>query len=296
MFVSDGSAFDDSSRMYTLDIVITWDEPSDPNGIVTFYEVNVTQTDDSSILVYSDDSITVLAVTESVIVLPFTDYTVTVAASTSAGQGDEVAIIIKSPEAGKTYTCIRFIYILHTYIVYICAEPGQVGNLNASFTASGGMFDSISQMYTLNIDITWDEPMFPNGIITSYEVNVIRTDDPNDVVYSNDSITDSAVTESVMVLPFTNYTVTVAASTSAGQGEAFSITIESPQAGKVFGIHLGINIVRVTSCLSSAPSAPRNVTVVPTSSTSLAVSWSVPDPTNGIITGYRVTYFVTRCF
>ena len=98
------------------------------------------------------------------------------------------------------------------------------------------MFNSTSNMYTINIDITWDEPVFPNGIITSYEVNVTRTDDLNDVVYSDNSLPVPDVTESVMVLPFTNYTVTVAASTSAGQGEAFSIPIESPEAGKVFGI------------------------------------------------------------
>ena len=39
--------------------------------------------------------------------------------------------------------------------------------------------------------------------------------------------TATTVTASVMVLPFTNYTVTVAASTSAGQGEETSVTIES---------------------------------------------------------------------
>ena len=100
-FNDTGASFNPSSRMYTLDIVITWDEPSNPNGIITFYEVNVTQTDDSGIVVYSNSSLPVPNVTESVMVLPFTNYTVTVAASTSAGQGDEVAINIESPEAGK---------------------------------------------------------------------------------------------------------------------------------------------------------------------------------------------------
>ena len=93
--------FNSTTRIYTLDIVITWDEPSNPNGVITFYEVNVTQTDDSGIVVYSNSSLPVPNVIESVMVLPFTNYTVTVAASTSAGQGDEVAISIESPEAGK---------------------------------------------------------------------------------------------------------------------------------------------------------------------------------------------------
>ena len=87
-------------------------------------------------------------------------------------------------------------------------------------------------MYTLDMDISWDEPTYPNGDITSYEVTVSRTDDSNDIVYNDDILAGTSVTPSVMVLPFTNYTVTVAASTSAGQGEGVNITIESPQAGK----------------------------------------------------------------
>ena len=57
--------------------------------------------------------------------------------------------------------------------------------------------------------------------------------DSSDVVYSNDAVTDLAVTESVMVLPYTNYTVTVAASTSAGQGDNATVIILSPEAGNL---------------------------------------------------------------
>ena len=94
------------------------------------------------------------------------------------------------------------------------------------------MFNSTTRMYTLNMEITWIEPTNPNGVITSYEVTVSRTDDTNDMVYNDDILEGTSVTTSVMVLPFTNYTVTVAASTSAGQGEGVTTVIESPQAGK----------------------------------------------------------------
>ena len=97
--------------------------------------------------------------------------------------------------------------------------PEAVENLVATFLAS----DSLS--------ISWTEPTYPNGAITSYEVTVTQTDDSNVVIYNNDSITDTTVTASVNVLPFTDYTVTVAASTSAGQGADSSITVTSPQAG-----------------------------------------------------------------
>ena len=102
--------------MHTLDMNIMWDEPVNPNGVITSYEVTVAQTDNSSVIVYTDDSLTVTSVTQSVMVLPFTNYTVTVTASTSAGQGDPESVVALSPEAGKltenvspcvaTYRCI----------------------------------------------------------------------------------------------------------------------------------------------------------------------------------------------
>ena len=87
-------------------------------------------------------------------------------------------------------------------------------------------------MYTLDLNIMWDEPAELNGVITSYEVTVAQTDNSSAIVYTNDSLTVTSVTQSVMVLPFTNYTVTVRASTSAGQGEGVTTNFESPQAGE----------------------------------------------------------------
>ena len=116
------------------------------------------------------------------------------------------------------------------------AVPGQVENLTASFDTTEAVFDPENRMYSLSIEIDWDNPTFPNGEIVSYNVSVFRTDDTSDVVYSDTSLAVATVADSVMVLPFTDYTVTVAASTSAGQGEETSVTVESPQAGSVYTI------------------------------------------------------------
>ena len=105
-------------------------------------------------------------------------------------------------------------------------------DLFALFILTGSVFNPTTRMYTLDIDITWDEPFYPNGVITSYNLTVYQTDISSDIVYSNDAVTDLAVTESVMVLPYTNYTVTVAASTSAGQGDDTAFEVLSPQAGR----------------------------------------------------------------
>ena len=87
-------------------------------------------------------------------------------------------------------------------------------------------------MYYLVLNISWEEHVEPNGVITSYEVTVAQTDNSSAIVYTNDSLTVTSVTQSVMVLPFTNYTVTVTASTSAGQGEEIVTSFESPEAGR----------------------------------------------------------------
>ena len=236
--------------MYTLDITIAWEEPTNQNGIITFYEVTVAQTDDSDI-VYSDN-VTITSVTQSVIVLPFTNYTVTVTASTSAGQGDPESVVEVSPEAGKWsnnvhlwlhslhdmylqmygYFCCIYNQLALPRIMYVLfAEPEKVENVQLTFSSEGS-FDSSSRMYTLDMTISWDEPVNQNGVITSYEVAVAQTDNPSNIVYADDSLTVTSVIQSVMVLPFTNYTVTVTASTSAGEGDPESVVELSPEAGK----------------------------------------------------------------
>ena len=120
-------------------------------------------------------------------------------------------------------------YMCSLFVVFPPSEPGPVNDLNAFFTAPT-MFNPITCMLTVDINISWNVPTFPNGIITNYDVIVVEMD-TDIVVYSNDNVLDSIVTESVMVLPFTNYTVTVAASTSAGQGDETTIIILSPEAG-----------------------------------------------------------------
>ena len=126
----------------------------------------------------------------------------------------------------------RIKYTSTVYVFTFCfppSEPGPVNDLNVFFTAPT-MFNSTSRMLTVDINISWNVPTFPNGIITNYDVIVLEMD-TDIVVYSNDSVLDPIVTESVMVLPFTNYTVTVAASTSAGQGVETTIIVLSNEAG-----------------------------------------------------------------
>ena len=111
----------------------------------------------------------------------------------------------------------------------IFTAPSVVTNLDAEFGPST-FFDPDSRLHTLNISISWDTPVNLNGVIVSYQVNVTNTEFDTEI-YSDINVADLNVTESVMVLPFTDYTVSVTASTSAGQGEEVFVVIVSPQAG-----------------------------------------------------------------
>ena len=82
----------------------------------------------------------------------------------------------------------------------------------------------------------------PNGVITSYSVTVYQTDNASDIIYSNDTLIAPNVTASVMVLAVTNYTVSVAASTSAGQGDESTVTVESPEAGNNMQMEFKISL------------------------------------------------------
>ena len=93
-------------------------------------------------------------------------------------------------------------------------------------------FDSVAMELTVNVYISWSPPSQPNGVITDYSVTVYRSANTSDIVYMNTTATDTMVTASVVVSPFTNYIVSVSASTAAGEGESAKDTITSPQAGR----------------------------------------------------------------
>ena len=94
-------------------------------------------------------------------------------------------------------------------------------------------------------------------------MTVYQTANSSDVVYSNDSITDLNVTESVMVLPFTDYTVSVSASTSAGQGDEATFSVESPQAG-TFKTHSNSSYMYMLDILLNIlhPCSPQNLALL----------------------------------
>ena len=88
-------------------------------------------------------------------------------------------------------------------------------------------------MYDLNITISWEVPFDPRGVIQTYSYRLVETDSPNNVIIEDTNTSLLSVERSVMVSPFTNYTATVVAYTSAGMGESAVRVSLSPEAGNL---------------------------------------------------------------
>ena len=108
--------------------------------------------------------------------------------------------------------------------------PGPVRNVELVFLEPLN-FNSESRMYDLNVTISWEAPLEPRGVIQRYNYRLVETDNAMNIVI-DDNTTDMSVECSVTVFPYTNYTATVVAFTSAGGGEPVLQVALSPEAGK----------------------------------------------------------------
>ena len=78
----------------------------------------------------------------------------------------------------------------------------------------------------------WEVPSEPRGVILAHSYCLVETDNTNNVIIEDTNTTDQSVLESVTVSPFTNYTATVVAYTSAGGGNSVIEVAISPEASK----------------------------------------------------------------
>ena len=108
--------------------------------------------------------------------------------------------------------------------------PGPVQNVELVFLNTDN-FDRVSNMYNLNVNISWEAPSNPNGVILGYNYSLMETSNSNVIIeYTNTTMLSAEL--SVMVAPFTNYTAVVVAFTSAGRGEPVMEVALSPEPGK----------------------------------------------------------------
>ena len=128
--------------------------------------------------------------------------------------------------------CVCSVGRVINYFIFITA-PGPVQNLRVGYTAVLTNFNRSARMYDLNITISWEAPFDPRGVIQTYSYRLVETNPPNNVIIENTNTSLLSAELIVMVSPFTNYTATVVAFTSAGSGEPVMEVALSPEAGNV---------------------------------------------------------------
>ena len=123
--------------------------------------------------------------------------------------------------------CVCSVELIFIFITV----PSPVQRLRVEYTAELTNFNRSSRMYDLNVIISWEAPFDPRGVIQTYSYRLVETDSPNNRIIEDTNTSLLSVERNVMVSPFTNYTATVVAFTSAGMGELAVVVSLSPEAG-----------------------------------------------------------------
>lgn len=158
-------------------VLVTWNPPLQPNGIILQYQV----------LRYEDGIVTIVNVTSNVLVRRFVDSDVRPARSYSYA----VRVINAVGQTDSTYN-----------------------NISTPEAAPGGVTPpTLTPLSSFAMQVSWLPPMQPNGQIIRYEVFRTSTSAANVSVFSHPS--DRGFSD-VDLLPFTEYSYTVLVCTAAG--------------------------------------------------------------------------------
>ena len=134
---------------------VEWRPPRVPNGIITRYTLYVGFEDGSVDVFYVYGESTSYNITN---LRPYQIISVEISASTSVGEGPRSSSVeVQTAQDGKSVNIFETIIIIFSRTV-----PSEVNNL---------VVDAISNEI---IDVLWDPPTHPNGILTYYTITVFN--------------------------------------------------------------------------------------------------------------------------
>lgn len=192
-------------------ITISFNEPQYPNGIITGYIVKYIYKDhvcrknisNATLKVNIEKDILVKMLVGNTIVYTvknlfnYWTYSLTVLPETKKGYGTVWSSNLTTMTDGNL--------------------PGQI----RKFTEDKGQNNVYPNITSKSISLQWNEPCFPNGIITKYH---IRIKNKNGIGFK-DVKTDGNSTQWQLVdlLPYTDYNICIAAENDIGTGSCFSL-------------------------------------------------------------------------
>ncbi|KAM9311607.1 phosphatidylinositol phosphatase PTPRQ [Gastrophryne carolinensis] len=211
-------------------VLVTWKPPIEANGIILYYKI-VYWNSSQSLIVITNSSEPLIVLSE---LKKYSRYQVTVAGYTGHGDGNQTS------------------EILHiTTMEDVPDDPPH----NVSYKA----------LNSTAIQLFYAPPTSPNGVIQHYLITCLDTADR--AMIFNSSGLSVILSE---LKRFTEYFVSISASTSVGPG---------PRSHSPLLVRTGEDVPE---------SSPRNITYRNVSSTEIIVSYSPPSVPNGIIVYYTV--------
>ncbi|GFS46749.1 receptor-type tyrosine-protein phosphatase T [Trichonephila inaurata madagascariensis] len=130
---------------------------------------------------------------------------------------------------------------------------------------------SIVSVADRNMEISWDNPEFPNGIVTQYRIRawINEFSQPDVEVHQKTTKEDKQYATIEGLRPANLYIITVEAATKAGWGNSSQL---------------------IENTLDGVPGEPSEVSVLENQQKSLNISWKEPLQDNGAILRYKVNY------
>ncbi|XP_019853121.1 PREDICTED: adhesion G-protein coupled receptor G6-like [Amphimedon queenslandica] len=190
-------------------VTFRWSRPSIPNGIITGYQLRVTnlETNAFHIMNISSDQL-MYTLNEEGFLSAYNNYTATVTASTVIGFGPI------STTAGRTLPDMSSPPLLVT----------------RDITISGTIFTTLPSVDNHTINVTWSPPTTPNGRIMNYTIDVDGYTNGNNLIRR--TITDvnknsfmELITNTTILTPGVPYNVTLAAYNEFGRGMPVEVTV-----------------------------------------------------------------------
>ncbi|XP_078605593.1 usherin-like isoform X2 [Branchiostoma floridae x Branchiostoma japonicum] len=216
-------------------ITVRWNEPERTMGVITGYKITYQPEGGApaeALVPGSDRSHLLTGLT------PYTVYTIYVVGLTSQGEGERSdSVTVRTFEGAP-------------------ARPVGV---------------TANALDARSIQVTWQEPEVNRGVITAYNVYYQPASTTANQEPSKQTVSPYELFSLLGGLqPATEYVISVAAITSAGEGERSDKVTAQTRAG--------------------VPDAPRDFQAEAVDATSIQVSWEPPANTNGELEGYKILY------
>ncbi|XP_065903762.1 protein sidekick-1-like [Dysidea avara] len=232
-------------------LTLSWMPPDTPNGIIIQYEAQYSVNSTTSLEQFTD---TLMGTVEGL--LPVTIYTIQIRAYTRVGAGpfSDSITVMTLPEPPASVAGITI--------------PAQ----------------SISSSM---LTISWMEPDAPNGVITHYMVFYLPVSGPYGPIMTSNRRKRQLAQDGEFAMGFTGTSGTL---TNLNGSVTYRIQVSAVALYNGEELLGSRSIPEMITTSEGTPTEPRDIVATNVTQSSISLTWQRPDPPNGLITNFTVSY------